>query len=157
MGNYVSFSCKEAGIPRAGWETKGLNFKSSTGSPCSHLPALQHHLQRCCQNHTHCKPREAGQTNLAQWLTCSGNCEFDSPKTWNPSAAKYRQEDDQFSQEPPKSRAENAPLAMTEVTQTLCCFFSPETFLQKNFSGREVFHLQKDGGIFQGKMHFTVH
>lgn len=82
---------KEAGIPRAGWETKGLNFKSSTGSSCSHLPALQHHLQRCCQNRTHCKPREApalDKQTLAQRLPCSGNCECDSPETWYPSAAR---------------------------------------------------------------------
>lgn len=48
-------------------ETRGLHFKNSIDESSSHLPALQHHLQRGCQNHSHCQnsgtSRFTGQIN----------------------------------------------------------------------------------------------
>lgn len=46
---------------------------------------------------------------------------------------------------------------MQKMHPATLLFFSLETFLQKDFSGSQVSQLQRDGGIFQGKMHLMVH
>lgn len=101
-------------------------------------------------------PRSPARQMLVQWLTPSGNW---ACQPWSLKIFCYRIKARIWSIFPraPQFPYKNAPLAMTELTQALCWFFSLETFLQKNFSGGQMSQLQNDGGIFQGKMHLMVH
>lgn len=100
-------------------------------------------------------PSSLAKQTLVQWLT------HWKLRVWQPWSLKicYRIKARKWSIFPKASQFPCRKCTSSNDRANLATWlsFSLETFLQKNISGSQVSQLQKDGGIFQGKMHLMVH